>query len=51
MLFARDAGQARNWIELLVNRLKQFRVVAARHDRLATHFAAMVTIACILFWV
>ncbi|MGK2940480.1 MAG: IS5/IS1182 family transposase, partial [Immundisolibacter sp.] len=32
------------------NRLKQFRRVATRYEKLAAHFAAMVTCACIMLW-
>jgi transposase len=48
--FDRDAYRERNRIERLINRLKQFRAVATRYDKLAGRFHATVTIAAILLW-
>ncbi|MDR8414265.1 IS5/IS1182 family transposase, partial [Nonomuraea sp. 3-1Str] len=31
-------------------RLKQFRGIATRYDKLAVHYQAGVTIACLLLW-
>lgn len=42
--------KARNLVERLFNRLKQFRRIATRYDKLAAHFAAMVRCGCILLW-
>lgn len=42
--------QARNLVERFFNRLKQFRRVATRYEKLAAHFAAMVTCVCIVLW-
>lgn len=40
----------RNWIERLINRLKQWRRVATRYEKRAENFRAMVLIACLLLW-
>lgn len=42
--------RARHLIENLFARLKQFRRLATRYDKLAVHFAAFVTIACLYIW-
>jgi transposase len=40
----------RNRVERLINRLKQFRRVATRYEKLAVNYLAMVTLAAILMW-
>lgn len=40
----------RNRVERLFNRLKRFRAVATRYDKLLVSYHAMITIACILEW-
>ena len=40
----------RNVIERLVNRLKRSRRIATRFEKRACHFAAMLTIACLMEW-
>lgn len=42
--------RARHLIENLFARLKQFRRLATRYDKLAAHFAAFVTLASICVW-
>ena len=42
--------KARHLIENLFARLKQFRRIATRFEKLAKNFAAMVTLACICVW-
>lgn len=42
--------EARHLIENLFARLKQFRRIATRFEKLAKNFAAMVTLACICVW-
>jgi len=43
-------AHARHLIENLFARLKQFRRLATRYDKLATHFAAFVILASICVW-
>lgn len=45
-----DLYRERSIIERTINRLKRFRRVATRYDKLATSYLAMVTIAMILEW-
>ncbi|MCC5610475.1 IS5/IS1182 family transposase, partial [Nostoc sp. CHAB 5834] len=33
-----------------INRLKQFRRIATRYEKLAANYTAMITIASILLW-
>jgi transposase len=40
----------RNFVERFFNRIKHFRRVATRYDKLAVTFAATVTVACIILW-
>ena len=42
--------QARHLVERFFNQLKQFRRIATRYEKLAAHFAAMVTCTCIVLW-
>ena len=46
----RAAYRARNRVERLVNRLKQWRRVATRYEKRAAHFAAVVTLAAAPLW-
>src|SRR5579872_5936105 len=48
--FDRELYRERNQVERCINRLKQFRRVATRYEKLAVNFLAMVTIAAILIW-
>jgi len=48
--FDRAAYRERNRVERLINRLKQFRRVATRYEKLAVSYLAMVTIAAVLMW-
>jgi transposase len=48
--FDRAAYRARNVVERLINRLKQFRRVATRYEKRAANYHAMVTLAAILLW-
>lgn len=48
--YDRHRYKARNLVERFFNRLKQFRRVATRYEKLASHFAAMVFCACIMVW-
>lgn len=42
--------KARNLVERFFNQLKQFRRIATRYEKLANHYAAMVTCRCIVLW-
>ena len=42
--------RARHLIENLFARLKQFRRLATRYDKLASHFAAFILLACTCVW-
>jgi transposase len=48
--FDRERYRARNRVERLINRMKQFRRVATRYEKLAVTYLAMVTLAAILIW-
>lgn len=48
--YDRHRYKARNLVERFFNQLKQFRRVATRYEKLASHFAAMVTCRCIILW-
>jgi transposase len=48
--FDRERSRERNRVERLINRLKQYRRVATRYEKLAVNYLAMVTIAAILIW-
>lgn len=49
--FPRDLYRARNAVERLVGRLKQWRRVATRYDKRASSYAAYVTLVMIRMWV
>lgn len=38
-------------IERTINRLKRYRRIATRYEKLASSYLAMVTFACILEWI
>ncbi|MFC9974371.1 transposase, partial [Spirillospora sp. NPDC127200] len=40
----------RNVIERCFNRLKQWRGIATRYDKLAAHYRACLTIASLVLW-
>jgi transposase len=42
--------KTRNQVERAFNRLKQFRAVATRYDKLKDRYHATVTIASIMIW-
>lgn len=42
--------KARNLVERFFNRLKQFRRLATRYDKLATRFNAFLLLACAYIW-
>lgn len=48
--YDRAAYRLRNLIERMFNRLKDFRRVATRYDKLARNFFATVALAAIIIW-
>jgi transposase len=48
--FDRAAYRARNLVERLVNRCKQFRRLATRYEKRAENYRAMWIVAAILLW-
>jgi transposase len=44
------AYRERPIIERTINRLKRYRRIATRFEKLACRYAAMLTVACILEW-
>ena len=40
----------RNIIERLFNKLKQFRRIATRYDKIKTHFQSFIALACAWLW-
>jgi transposase len=48
--FNRDAYRARNQVERLINRLKQFRRIATRYEKRAANYLAMLHIGMIMLW-
>jgi transposase len=49
-LFDQHLYHQRHRIENLFARLKAFRRISTRYEKLASHFSCMVTIACLLVW-
>jgi len=48
--FDRAAYRERNQIERTINRLKQYRAIATRYEKLAETYHALITIAAIQLW-
>ncbi|MFJ3446567.1 IS5 family transposase [Streptomyces sp. NPDC086081] len=48
--FDRELYRARNVVERCFNRLKQFRAIATRFDKLATRYKAGVHLASLILW-
>jgi transposase len=48
--FDAEAYKCRNIIERALCRLKDWRRIATRYDKLATNFAAAVAIAAVIIW-
>jgi transposase len=48
--FDRDTYRRRNLVERLVGKLRQFRRVATRYDKLDPHYLAFVQIASVVVW-
>ena len=49
--FDRPAYRERNQVERLLNRLKQYRAIATRYDKLKEMYHAGLTFAAILLWI
>jgi transposase len=49
--FDRAAYRERNAVERLLNRLKQYRAIATRYDKLGSMYHAGLTFAAILLWI
>ena len=45
-----EQNKRRSQVERAFNRLKQFRAVATRYDKLKSHYQATITIASSLIW-
>ncbi len=45
-----DLYKARNLVERFFNRLKQFRCIATRYEKLARNFSSMIHLACAFIW-
>ncbi len=48
--FDQEAYKARNLVERMFNRLKDFRRIATRYDKLARNFASAVTLVALILW-
>jgi len=48
--FSRDLYRLRNRVERFFNKLKQFRRIATRYEKLAANYLAMIQIATIRIW-
>lgn len=48
--FDRAVYRGRNWVERLINRLKQFRRLATRYEKRAENYRAMWIIAASTLW-
>lgn len=48
--FDHAAYRERNRVERLIGRLKEYRAIATRYDKLGVRFYASITIAAILTW-
>ena len=49
--FDREIYRRRNVVERSINRLKQFRRIAARYEKKAANYLFMLQIAAILLWI
>jgi transposase len=50
LCFSKHLYKARNLVERFFNRIKQFRRIATRYDKLAENFLAAVKIAAVRVW-
>jgi transposase len=49
--YDRTLYRERNVVERTINRLKRYRRIATRYEKLASNYQAMITIACVLEWI
>jgi transposase len=49
-IFDRHIYKSRHLVECFFNRIKQFRRIATRYDKLATSFMSFVYLACAIVW-
>ncbi|WP_443065509.1 hypothetical protein [Streptomyces sp. NBC_00557] len=49
-VFDRDAYKRRNVVERCLNKLKQWRGIAARYDKTIESYQAAATLAALLMW-
>jgi len=45
-----ETYKERNLVERMFNRLKDFRRIATRYDKLASNFASAIALAAIIIW-
>jgi transposase len=50
IFYSKRLYKRRNLIERCINKLKQFRRIATRYDRLPENFLAMINLAAISLW-
>lgn len=50
LVFSPHLYRARNRVERFFNKLKHFRRIATRYDKLAENFLAAVKLACVRLW-
>lgn len=48
--YDRHVYKDRNWVERFFNRIKQFRRIATRYEKLARNFFAMLNLVCAYIW-
>ena len=48
--FDKELYKLRNMVERLFNRLKQYRRIATRYEKVAENYRAMLVVASILLW-
>ena len=48
--FDKAAYRERNKVDRLINRLKQYRLIATRYEKQATNYLAMVTLGMTMLW-
>jgi transposase len=49
-IYFSGTSTGRNLIERFFNKIKQFRSITTRYDKLAENFLASLKLACILIW-